>query len=265
MAGALWGVSALAGHPSMILINAGLVALWLPGRLLSAPSDWPPGGLSSEVAGARWLFLRHGTKALAAFGLVGAVILSPTYTAYLIDGKGYSDRSGPLSRETAVSFNALHPSAVMTMASPYAPLPKLFAPWRNYYPGTDGSSIGMYIGAAVAWLALAAVLMRPGSAWRWWLVALAALHMATAMGPAFPLRGWLYDYVPPTRFMRHSSIFRGHVLFLVAVLALLATRDLGGLIRSAASRVGEDRARFILALAGLLVLASRWPPIIERS
>ncbi len=50
MAGALWGVSALAGHPSMILINAGLVALWLPGRLLSAPSDWPPGGLSSEVA-----------------------------------------------------------------------------------------------------------------------------------------------------------------------------------------------------------------------
>lgn len=258
VAGALWGLSALAGHPGMILINAGLVALWFAGRLLAPATDWLPGELSSGAEGGRRALLRQGTTAFAVFGLVGAIIMSPTYKAFLVDGRGYSDRSAPVTRKVALTNNSLHPSAVMTMASPYAPLTKNFSFERNYFPGTDPSSIGLYTGAAVAWLALAAVLIRPASAWRWWLVLLAVLYLATAMGSTFPLRGWLYDYVPPTRFLRHATSFRGAALFFLAVLALHACRDLVGFIRSRAPSgfaASSGRVRVALALAALIVLA----------
>jgi hypothetical protein len=260
VAGALWGLTALAGHPGMVMISAGLVALWLAGRVLSPAEDRPPGPPSRGADGARWPMLRHGTRALMAFGLVGGIILSPTYVAYFVDGQGYSSRSGALDRETAISYNKLHPSAVMTLASPYAPMPKSITYDQTLFPGTDGSSIGLYTGAAVTWLALAAMLIRPGSVWRWWLAVLGLLYMATAVGSALPLRGWLYDYLPPTRYLRHATIFRGTAMFLLAVLALHACRDLNGLIRPrtrprTGASEGRGRVRPALALAALLVLA----------
>ena len=244
------------------MVNGLLVALWLLGRLLAPPDRGTDSGGPGEVevGGTRWRLLRYGPPALVLLSVVGGIILSPTYLAFLIDGKGYSVRNGALDREFAIACNALHPSGVATLASPYAPLMKLYAPGRDFYSGTDVSSIGLYTGATVVWLALGALLIRPGSAWQWWLAVVAALYLGVAMGSALPLRGWLYDYVPPTRFFKQASLFRGPALFLVAVLALYGSRDLAGLIRLEGwsgigpGRAGRGWARWAAALAGLVVL-----------
>ena len=41
-AGKLWGLSALAGYPGIVLINAGMAFLWLLGWLLFLEPDSPP-------------------------------------------------------------------------------------------------------------------------------------------------------------------------------------------------------------------------------
>src|SRR5262249_58300065 len=84
-----------------------------------------------------------------------------------------------------------------------------------------------------------------GPGWGWWFVLLAVFAFATAIGPALPVRGWLYDSVPPTRYFRHSSLFRGYTLFAIAVLAGLACRDLAGMLRRPTDGVvpGRDGAR----------------------
>ena len=56
-----------------------------------------------------------------------------------------------------------------------------------------------------------------------------------------PIRGWLYDYVPPTRYFRHSSLFRGYTLFAIAILAGLACRDLDGMLRRPTDGVAPGR------------------------
>ena len=268
-AGALWGLSALAGYPAIVLINAGVAFLWLLGWLLFLEPDSPPLGKepSPDTAGADRRHPWHGIPALLALGLVGTVIMSPLYLTLLIDCKGYSDRSSSLPRDAAIAANALHPNAAATLFSPYLPMTKLlsmtklFGTQYDAFPGTDVSSISMYTGAILLWLALAAPLMRPGSGWRWWLMALAVFAFAVAIGPALPIRGWLYDYVPPTRYFHHSSLFRGYTLFAIAILAGMACRDLDGMLRRptdgvAPGRDGLRRMQMTLALTGMGTVAA---------
>jgi hypothetical protein len=55
---------------------------------------------------------------------------------------------------------------------------------------------------------------------------MAAFFFALAVGQSLPLRGWLYDLVPPTRFFRHASSFRLPALLALVVLALEGAKDL---------------------------------------
>ncbi len=51
---------------------------------------------------------------------------------------------------------------------------------------------------------------------------MALLYLLVSLGGATPLYGWLYDLVPPVRFLRFAAGFRCHYLVTVVVLALLA-------------------------------------------
>jgi hypothetical protein len=149
----------------------------------------------------------------------------PTYAGFLVESRNYSDRSQPLPRVAATTENALHPLALCTFASPFLAVLKLADP-LHLYPGTDVTMCDIYLFPGLLVLAAVAVWHRPRDRFRWYLTAIAVLCLACAMGATLPLRGWLYDCLPPMRYFRHPAIFRCYYLITVVVLALLAGRDL---------------------------------------
>ncbi|MGI8654565.1 MAG: hypothetical protein ACR2LC_05060 [Pyrinomonadaceae bacterium] len=226
-AGALWGLSALAGYPGLTMITGCFACLWAVGRWLFPDfieSESIPKSINSTTITTPDTSLRSVFFALALLFLVGVVILSPTYIAFFVEGAGYQNRVGALSRELAVYSNALHPGALSTFASPYLAELKLFND-RELWSYTDVSSTSIYTGACSLILA-ALMLLTTRRRWCWWLAFLAFLSLACALGQALPLRGWLYDWFYPMRFFRHAAIFRGYYIFAVSVLALIATREL---------------------------------------
>jgi hypothetical protein len=225
-AGAIWGLSAMGGYPALNILGGCFAALWAVGRLVCGypeskaeaiePFRPPPTG-----RGGHWIF---GAAAMAVLALAGILVLSPVYVAFFKDGAGYTDRTGVLTRETAAGDEALHPRALTTFASPY--LPTLSLKDKNLWPYTDIAMCSIYIPATVFWLALLALCLRPRQWWRWWLAGLGVGSLALAMGEALPFRGWLYDLFPVFRYFRHAALFRVGYLFVMCVLALLASRDL---------------------------------------
>ncbi len=231
-AGALWGLSALSGYPGLTIITGCFCGLWAIGRWLlpessgalgsSDRSDWP-----TEPIGRPKIKFVLFAVALVLF--VGFTVLSPTYFAFLFEGTGTHIRAGSLNRDVAVYDNSLDPGALSTFASPY--LATLKANDQLYglnrlWPYTDLSMCSIYSGVTVFVFALLAILRQSRDRFRWWLAALGALSLACALGRAMPLRGWLYDWFYPMQFFRHAAIFRYYYLFIVCVLALLATRDI---------------------------------------
>jgi hypothetical protein len=178
-------------------------------------------------------YRQHGKILLAVvvFLAVSLVAMSPAYVGFLTEMRGYTERSGPLPRELAVNGEALDPKALMTFASPYLPWAgggtnREEAIWRN-----DVSMCGLYLSPVVFVLGIAAVWLRPRDASRWFLAALTLVCLGSAMGDVLPLRGWLYDLLPPMRYFRYSAIFRCYYLFTVVVLAIFAAGDLTTSVR----------------------------------
>jgi hypothetical protein len=236
-AGALWGLSALAGNPAITISSVGLIIAWVVGR------SW---FTEEGAAGRNW---KQALSILTIVGVVGTVVLAPTYVSFLFEGHGYSDRSEPLPRAFALSTNAFHPGALVTLISPAFMQLRFADPDLWYY--TDVSSLNLYLGTTILVLAVIALLRREKSRWRWFLFGTAVFMLACAMSRTLPFRGWLYDLLPPTRYFRHSSMFRGYAMFLISVLALLGARDLAEL---ATDRV--LRRKFLLAATSLSAAAA---------
>jgi hypothetical protein len=160
---------------------------------------------------------------LLLFALVGVAVMSPAYSSFLRENRGYTVRASSLDRQFSLSSGVLPPPAYATFASPYLYLLKL-PDHRTIWPETDISMTNLYLGALVSVLALTA-LARP-SRWRLWLTGLAIFFGCCAVGSHLPVRGWLYDLVPPTRYFRMPSLFRMYVILAAGALAASATRDL---------------------------------------
>ena len=224
-AGALWGLSGVAGYPGVTCANGIFALLWAVGRwLCPAPThDTGATGSPTGTSGTAFVPIAKLVRAMTILFVVGILVMSPAYVGFLVEGRGFSDRADPLSRDEAVGANALGPLALTTIFSPY--LGSL--PPRTLWPDTDMSSASVYMGAAVLWLATVSLVARPRERWRWWLLGVAMLAIGLALGPSLPLRGWLYDWLPPTRYFRHPSLFRAYTIFYLTTLALLATSDLG--------------------------------------
>jgi hypothetical protein len=240
-AGAIWGLSALAGYPGQVAANAGYAVLWLLGRAFFPDED--------REAGRTRRFGRAAVV-LLVFLAVGLVVLAPAYVSLVRESQGVSARAGPLPREVATGSNALHPLAVLTFASPYLTFLKLLDQDR-LWPYTDVTSGSIYAGAVVTWLAGVALVARPRDGWRWWLLGCGVAGVLLALGQALPFRGWLYDLVPPSRYTRHASLFTGYLILSASALAAVATRDLSVL----AAEPPRSRARFLVT-AIFVALAS---------
>lgn len=237
-AGLFWGLSGLAGYPLFITQNGEFAALWALGRILTA------GAHRRRVA-------LNGIKSLAIILAVGVVILSPLLVSYMKESKGYSDRSKPLDRKTAVTSNALHPAALFTLASPVFPVVKLAIGANKIWEYNDLSTMCLYTSAAAMALALLALAAAPRDGWRWWLFLMAALALAIAMSAVFPLRGWMYDYIPFENFFRHPAMTRAYFIFFICVLALTA----GGNIKPIASGQPSVSTRMMMATLAAAAVA----------
>ncbi|PYK17111.1 MAG: hypothetical protein DME55_10940 [Verrucomicrobia bacterium] len=124
--------------------------------------------------------------------------------------------------------------------------------------GSDISVADVYIGVLPLILSLLAIWQRPQSGWRWWLVGIVAFSLACAVGDRLPVRGWLYDYCPPTRYFTHPGMFRAYAIFSAAVLALLATRDLAAAVPRPETRIWRRLVLISLAISVAAVCAYRY-------
>lgn len=261
-AGALWGLSGLGGYPALTMMNGLFLALWTGVRLLGPISG--PGPLGGTPATGdpprKNPGLRRAVVTLVLSGVVGLIVMAPAVLLFFSETAGYSFRTGPLPRSVAIDANALHPGALATFASPALPTLLLATPsvWR----GTDVSSVGLYLPALVLALAGAALTHRGERRSRWALAAVGLFFLAASLGSALPVRGLLYDLLPPMRFFRHAAFLRAYALFTAVLLAALATRDLGSsdsVRRGDAWRRLPVGATLLAALASLVLLAFRDP------
>jgi len=220
-AGVAWGLSFLGGYPPLTLNNGAFCALWAVGRCFfpyRAAGD--AGGLSPlQEARAR---ARNALGLLAVMGAVGVAVMAPVLIGLQIEAAGVSARVSPLPRARVIGENFLGPLALSTLFTPYfAQLPP-----PALWPATDYSSVCVYLGALPLTLAIWSLIAEPRRPARWCLLAVAVGAGLLAVGQTLPVRGWLYDLVPPTRFFRHPAIYRGYIIAGLAVLALVGTRDL---------------------------------------
>jgi hypothetical protein len=245
-AGALWGLSALAGYPALTILSWGFIFLWALGRSFFSDPEESGKTIHRGISRQRIAF---ALLALLLFSFVGALVLSPSYIAFFRDARGYSDRVGVRPRQEALENQALHPGALATFASPYLSVLQLYNP--KLWDITDVTLSSIYLGASIPILGLLALAVRPRSGWRWWIAGIGVFFLLSAMGKYVPLRGWLYDFVPPTRYFRAASLFRMYAMFSLALLALVATKDLQAAMAKALSPI---RKRFVFIAA--LVAAS---------
>jgi hypothetical protein len=240
-AGALWGLSALGGYPAIVILGGGMLFLWGLGRCCS-----PDHGAGLLVHQSIWGRFKFTFLALATVFCVGVLIMAPTYVAFFREGLGYTERAGAEPRWLVTGGNALDPGALATFASPY--LTALKFPPRNphLWPLTNISMADVYIGVLPLILSLLALAQRPRSIWRWWLLGIIVFFLVCAVGDRLPVRGWLYDYCPPTRYFAYPAMFRSYAIFSAAVLALLATCDLKIAIQNAETRVWRQLAALSL-------------------
>lgn len=246
-AGALWGLSALGGYPGLTILTGGFILVWALGRCITTAES------SSSMTGPLGSRFRFAAMSIILFLAVGVAVLAPTYSAFFREGLGYSERAGGLTRQIAITSGASAPGTFLTFSSPYLGALK-FPPWNlTLWGPTDPSGVDTYIGVLPFVLALTALFLRPRSLWRWWLLGIIVFCCVCAVGASLPVRGWLYDYCPPTRYFRFPEMFRAYAMFSASILALLTLRD----FRSPASSPVAFWARFsaasLLASVGALL------------
>lgn len=221
-AGGWWGLSALAGYPGLVVVQALVLGGWALVRLVPGRAD--------ESAAASPLGAARALLVLVATGLV---VLAPSYAAFFVEGSGFSARTGALPREIATGWGADDPAAANPLETAAlfsvfnaAVAPLAADPAHDPFAITDPTSVGTNAGTLVVVLALAALVGARRSRRDALLFALGLVSLGLALGHALPLRAWAYDLLPPLRYFRHAAFFRVGFLFALAVLAARGSRSL---------------------------------------
>jgi hypothetical protein len=222
-AGALYGLSALGGYPALIIIDSIFLGLWGLGRLYVGLGNRHP-----PVPGTNKKSMLFTFAGLCLLGVIGAAIMSPSYAGFFKYTRGYTTRVNGISRDYALKSGPLPPQALGTAASPFLYLLN----WPPYiiWPETDISNDNIYMGALV--VSLAAIALLKGCKWRLWLAGMIIFFMSCAVGNHLPVRGWLYDFIPPTRYFRFPSLFSGYGIVVFCALAAYGSRDIDTVLKS---------------------------------
>lgn len=249
--GALWGLSALSSYPGFAIATALFCFMWGSGRLVFIATK--RNNLNKAILFDILKLSIHSIKNIIIIFflwlITGLAVLSPTYFSFLYDGAGTTTRVGTLSKEAVLSVNPLPLGALSSLSSPFLPIQRFNNP--SLWEESDISMISIYAGILPFW-ALLSILSYRRSKWTLWILFLALFTLGLSLSTVLPFRGWLYDYVYPTRFFKHSSLFRAYFLFSVAVLALSGLRDIS-------SKFEEQKEFFhkkgfvLIAISGIII------------
>ena len=220
-------LTASGGHQQTLLFALGGIAIWWLFLMAQQAGVTIPGighpdlerGSSRDAW--RGLWSRAGATAAFQFGAgisAGLLLAAPM----ILPSLQLAQRSvrSTLSIEQASEFS-VQPVALLQLF-----LPKVFGSNPTDYWGAFSSGeIWGYIGVTTIVVAVIGIVLRP-SAHRIFFAALAILALLYALGPAAPVHGWFYQFVPGFDLVRAPA--RAYVYFnlALAVLAGLAVSDL---------------------------------------
>lgn len=243
-AGILYGLSALGGYPVYTIVTPGFLVLWSAARAFdNDDGKLPASGWRRRL----WV----SAAAILLLTAVGGAVMSPAYIGFFKETRGYSDRTGPRSREEALTQNILPVGDLTTLASPYLSL--LDIEHGRFWPFSDISMRSIYVGSLVTTLAFFGLL--GGRRWRSWLFSIAILFLCCATGYQLVIRAWLYDFLPPTRYFRNASSFRTYFILLFAILAALGAKDLNSVTTSIES---SPRKRHFFICSIVMAIIVGW-------
>lgn len=206
LAGTALGFCSYGGYPGLVLFACLSVAVWLTLRFLPAsgmPGD-DPRPFSTRL---RWVVVT-----LAVMAVVYLAVWSPSLHAFLVEGRGYTDRVDPLPMARATGNEPFTWTAALSLFFPYVTFT------GRGWMGCDISMSNAYLGMLTLPLAIY-WLWRQG--WRrcWWIVGFAVFMFVVSLGGQYGLRTLVYYLYPPTRYMQFNAPFR---LFWILPLCLAA-------------------------------------------
>ncbi len=237
LAGVCLGICTYGGYPGLILFACLALAIWLMLRYLpAAETVVPPTPLSRRIL---WIATTLGIVAV-----IFSVAWSPVLNAFIIEGRGYTERVNQLGVDRATMTFPFTFTAAFSLFFPYATF--VGRSWMD----TDISMSNGYMGILA--LPLAFHWVRGNGIRRtWWLVAFVLFMFVVSLGGKYGLRTLLYYVYPPTRFMQYNAPFR---LFWILPLCLAAGLGLSRLVR----HPGEQREflKTLLFWGGVTICAA---------
>lgn len=254
LVGAATFLLATGGHQQTVLyglLSSGLwwlacLVRWHNGELRAAWQAWvQPAKLRHRIDRSRPL-LGDGLRAL--LGIAAGLLLAGPALLPSLELARRSVRAGGLSYEQASEF-ALQPIALVNLV-----LPRAFGdnPTNWWGPWASGEVWGY---AGVITLILAAFgLLLAREPLRWVLGGIGLLALLHALGPATPVHGWVYRFVPFADLLRAPA---RTLLYVDLTAGLLAGLGLAALVeRASEQRVLLRRSRRALvgAVAALVLL-----------
>jgi hypothetical protein len=245
----------LGGHQQIFLyLLTAVILYWLFLTWTnSPPAAWPtdPGRARRWLAGR---FAGHWIVAGAQLGLAGSLAAGLAAPALLtsLQLAALSIRSG-ISYGEATAFS-LRPIHLITLLVPNA---------FGSTPGTYINAVGFsgevwgYAGIVAIGLGGFAFRRAVGHCRReaFFFAGLAGLALLVALGPATPLQGWFYAFVPGYSRIRASGRWLLLVDFAIATLAALGTENLLRLLASQFAAVRDDLRRIARGLGVALGIA----------
>lgn len=240
--GALLGASGLGGYPVITMLNGVFIAFWGLGTWIESHVKRNNDSAFAEERPVSPALILVSLIVVAAVLLI---VFAPGLSGLLYETRGFSDRSEALPREWVLNSNTFIPGALITIFSPVFGMLPFYNPglWKEM----DWSFAIQYTGAIIPVFAAGALIFKPKSIFRWWILGMILLFMAFAMGNTLPFRGWLYDIIPATRYWRNSILFQNYFFFSLLVLALYGIRDLSR------NRSGKKIAANVFFLTGLVL------------
>jgi hypothetical protein len=202
VAGATAGLAGLMSYPGVFISLWGFLALWLLARAVAPP-------MPHDAPAPRLARLKSNALSLLIAAAVCALVVCPSYVGMIVDAKGYTARVNALSREDVLNQNQLTPVALSGVLSPAVPYAAKANPNQNpQWLKVDATGMGVYMSLA-AIIVILFSLCAFGSN-RLLVISVLTIGMIGLMislSEDLPLRGWLYDFIPFTRYFRHSSLF----------------------------------------------------------
>jgi len=237
IAGVCLGLCAYGGYPGLLLFTCLALAIWLLLRFIPADEAVvPPPALSRRIL---WI-----ATTLGIIAIIFTVAWSPVLNAFLVEGRGYTERVNQLGVDRATLTYPFTFTAAFSLFFPYATF--VGRSWMD----TDISMSNGYMG--ILTLPLAFHWVRANGIRRtWWLVVIVLFMFIVSLGGKYGLRTLLYYVYPPTRFMQYNAPFR---LFWILPLCLAAGLGLSRLMR----HPGEQRAflKTVLIWGGVTICAA---------